>query len=234
MTYLELCQAVAQESGTVPTTGQPTTVVDQTGRLLRIVDWVRDAWTQIQIENKAWRWMEADFSGTLVASTREYAPSALGISSRFRSWVYQGPRGEDAFTIYLASDGQDTEGKLVFRDWDHMRNNVLLGPMLSTTGKPQHVTIDPNNRLVFYPLPDDAYTVRGRYMKSAQTLASDSDEPEIPADFHEAIKWRALKLLALHDEDQFHYQTWDVEYRRAMNDLRGDQTPRFDLPMAWV
>jgi hypothetical protein len=32
-------------------------------------------------------------------------------------------------------------------------------------------------------------------MKSAQALVNDADVPELPADFHDVIKWRAISML---------------------------------------
>lgn len=46
MDYLTLCQKVARESGVVAGV-QPATVTSQTGRLLKIVSWVNDAWTWV-------------------------------------------------------------------------------------------------------------------------------------------------------------------------------------------
>ena len=47
MTYLELCQTLRREAG-VSGVG-PASVVDQSGEYLRLVEWIKAAWTEIQL-----------------------------------------------------------------------------------------------------------------------------------------------------------------------------------------
>ena len=225
-TYLSLCQEVAREGGTVPTIGNPTAVTAQTGRLARIVEWVDTAWQMIQTDRSDWRWMNADFSGTTSSGTRSYAASAMGIASRFGHWIYEGEELDNLFSVYETALGQDDEGLMTFIEWDKFRRLCLVGPAASVTGKPIYVTIDDAENLQFYPEPDDTYTIRGRYHKSPQTLSADGDTPEMPAEFHRAIAYRALMLQAQHDEAYDNLKVWSMEYDRVMDRLRTHQLPR--------
>ena len=62
MNFLALCQRAAQEcgvaSGTAIQTALPT-VVGATGSLGRIVNWVNDAWTDVQMAKDDWDWMRS-------------------------------------------------------------------------------------------------------------------------------------------------------------------------------
>ena len=49
-------------------------------------------------------------------------------------------------------------------------------------------------------MPDDVYTLRGKYRKSPQYLVADGDIPEMPTDFHTIIKDAALVYLEGFDE----------------------------------
>lgn len=225
-TFLQLCQDVARESGTVPNIGEPSTTTDQSGRLLRIINWTASAYADIQRHKNYWRWLHADFSGETISGTREYSASAMSVSTRFSRWIFHGEQGDNLFTTYKASEGQDTEGFLTFVDWANFRRKFAIGSAVSDTGKPAYVTVNDQNELVFYPTPDAGYTVRGVYYKSPQTLSADDDVPEMPEDFHIAIQWRALMLLGAYDEAPNQVPNWTAEYFKVMQDLRSHQLPR--------
>jgi hypothetical protein len=68
MTFLELVQMTAQQSGTIQGV-KPTTVTGQADRLKQIVDYVREAYIDIQNAHRGWRWMQSTFTGQTVAGT---------------------------------------------------------------------------------------------------------------------------------------------------------------------
>lgn len=231
-TYLELCQEVALESGTVPALGDPSTVAGVSGRLLRITGWTARAWEDIQRLSEHWRWMSAEFSGETISGVEEYDGAAMGITSRFRSWQCRSESGSSMFTSYLTSDGPSDEGLLEFRDWEWMRRNVLIGDWLSNAekhSKPAYITVTPADKLLLYPVPDAAYTIRGRYRKANQILTVDADTPECPAQFHEAIVWRALTRMAIFDEAFANAQEYDRIYLGILQGLKSDQLPHIEL-----
>lgn len=225
-TFLELVQQTAEDSGTAPFGSAPSTVTSQSGRNLQFVNWVRRAWKDVQRARSDWRWMEAEFSGSTVASTREYQSSDLGISSRFARWLHHDDLGDDTFSLYLPANGQSTEGYLCFLDWPDFRRICQIGSSATREGKPHYITVTPERKLAFYPTPDDAYTLRGRYMRSPQTLTEDGDIPEMPDQFHQIIVWRALDLLVTHDEAFEQRAIFRQEYQRILSELVVDQTPR--------
>lgn len=224
-TNLQLCQDTARDSGTFPNLMTPQTTTGQSGRVQRLIYWVRDAYNDIQRHRPDWRWLRTDFSGTTISGVQTYDSTAMGIASRFSNWIHQGARGRESFTIYLTSSGISTEGFLEFIEWEDFRNMVLVGSSSTETGYPNYISINDQNELVLYPIPDDAYTVRGRYYKDLQTLSADADVPEMPARFHEMIKWRALILLGTFDEATEQQPHWQINYQNAMSELVRHQTP---------
>ena len=228
-TYLELCQSVARESGTVPGSGKPTAVTSQTGRLGNIVDWVDRAWRDIQRSQQAWKWMYADFSGSTAASTQRYTATALGIASRFSRWVPMGADGNWMFSVFLPADGQATETHIRHMEWQDFKRLYLFGSAATDTGKPQVMSVDESQQIVFYPIPDAVYTVRGTYYKSPQIMTADDDEPEMPAEFHDLIRWRALLKLGGFDENVAQYPFWKSEARAVSGDLIAHQLPSFTM-----
>lgn len=229
MTYLELCQEVARESGTISTIGLPASVTGQTGREARIVSWVDMAWNDIQTTRENWRWMRLNFVGQTVANVRNYQWDALGIASRFSHFVYQGEDGDNLISLYKTSEGEGNEGLLSFVEYNEFRRTILVGASEEQTGHPRLYTINDQGSLALHPIPDDVYTIRGRFHRAPQALVNDSDVPEMPAQFHRAITYRALMLLAQHDEAQLQYQFAASEFNRYMDRLEQHQLPRFTL-----
>ena len=225
-TFLELCNDVAEESGTMGGRSINTTL-NQAGRASQVVGWVNEAWHDIQTMHDNWRWMQADFSGALTVGKRAYTPADMGISDRFGGWMRKHNELEqNRFTVFKDSQGQADEGFLAYADWDSFRRLYLYGSNLTDQGYPQVVTIDPQENLQFHAIPDDSYTARGSYWKAPQTLAADGDLPEMPVQFHKVIKWKALEKLALFDEDTDTARTYGFRMSEPMFALERSQRPR--------
>lgn len=223
-TFLQLAQRTAKKSRTAGN-GQPTTVVNQVGRLGDIVSCVSEAWTLIQNQRNAWRFMVRELGGgagvSLLAGTAAFTPAALGVTDH-AAW-----RPADLMTLRLADGTEPAE--LPFMHWDEWRQRYEVWAV--TASRPQHWTIRPyDEALVFGPTPDAAYVLRGPYRRTIQTLAANADVPLMPERHHDIIMWRALQLLAEMDEAPPNY-IGDINrnYREALNALERDM-----LPMVWL
>lgn len=202
MNRLQLCQKLTMKAGIGAGDGsQPASTISQTGELARVVGWIDDAWSQIQTESNHWRWMRSRFSVNTVASTQAYAPtactdtvsSAAITAARFRSWLL-----EDRYSppwVYLTSDGVSGRRKLVWCPWEYF--NYLYNITNMQSGPPVHISVDPQNNIVFGPTPDDIYTVGGEYQRGSQVMTADGDIPEMPAEYHMLIVSYAQKLYGL-------------------------------------
>ena len=198
-TFLEICQNVALESGTISTPETPASVVDQDGRLSKVVSWTVQAYNRIQLLHHDWLWLRGEFTGQTIAGVRAYDSAAMSIATRFSHWIK--PCGSKSpMTYFLTASGQAEERRIKVMEWDDFYSKYRIGAAETETGAPSVVTIDPQQRLQFHPIPDSIYTIRGHYYKSPQVLASDAEVPEMPAQFHDMIKWKALMLLAQFDE----------------------------------
>lgn len=222
MTFLELCQKVAFESGTVAGSAQPSTVMNQTGRLRHIVEWVRDAWRAIQNARTDWRWMEADAQFDTLTNIAEYnGESSQVVGPRFAAWLPHRDQVETGFTISRKADGFADEGHLGYVDWPVFRRTWQVG--VHSADKPQKFSIDPAGRLVLHPTPDDVYVVRGIYRKGPQELQSNADVPEMPARHHDVIWRSALLYLAAFDENDTQPPLWSLFQVNGMDALVRDQ-----------
>lgn len=233
MNFLQICQKVSSESGTVSDSQTLSTVVGVTNRNKKIVRWVNDAWRQIQNAHSSWLWMKAEFYGPTVASQQRYAYSGFNdlatsaAITRFADWIYSESDCDSGISLYDPAIGVADEGILTFRSWDWFYKNRLRGTQ--TEDKPSEFTIAPDGKLVLSKTPDAVYTIRGRYRKDVQELAADADIPECPARFHDAIVDIALQMLGTHDEAPSQIPLWRMRQSQNFNNLERDQLPRLNL-----
>ncbi len=168
------------------------------GRDADLVRWAIEAWNDIQRDRDGkWNWLRGNFHVDTVASTASYAFGAVkdtdddAAITRFRAWDLD---KREPPLIYLSADGKVAERELFIDDWAHFRYLYLRGT--HTAGYPGSVVTDVANKLYIGPKPDAVYRVTGNYWKSNQTLAADADIPEMPADYHFMIVYRAIVKYA--------------------------------------
>lgn len=196
MNYLQLCQRTRRESGVSSGDASPASVTGQTGRDLKIVEWVATAWNDIQELHDNWAWMREDYLGTISADTPNYSATSFGITTRFQNWR----KDEQSVTIYEDALGVSDESILTFMPWLEYRRKYVIGSQ--TTNRPLYYSISPDQEMWFGPIPNDTFKVRGEYQKSPQILANNTDIPELPGGdaMHMVIVWNALVLMGEFDE----------------------------------
>lgn len=229
-TFLTLVQETAEESGTFSNIGNPESLSGLSGRELRVKNWVARAYRDIQRSKRNWKWLEADFSGTTTSSTQRYGSADLSISERFSNWIPLDHDQMQTFTVYLTSEGQATESFMRFIDWHEFRRTYLTASNSDDSGKPTVFSIDPDQKVTLYPIPDGDYTIRGLYRKTPQVLSDGADVPEMPEEFHDIIKWKALEYLGIFDEAFDQLPAWRSMYKDMLVQLHAHQLPQVRMP----
>lgn len=219
-TFLQLVQDLARESGTLAGASSLTTLSGASNRANQLVYWTNRAWEDIQ-QQRNWNWMRGEFSSTLTINTLRYTAASFSLS-RFRNWITD-TRFYQPLTIYDTTIGQSDEGPLRFIEWDRWRDMYDRGS--HDSNRPVDYSVSPARELCFGPKPDKAYAVRGEYWKSQQSLSVDADEPECPAEHHQAIVYRAWMLMGESDESPATIQVATPEFRRRFARLCEDQLP---------
>ncbi|MCR4332424.1 MAG: hypothetical protein NUV34_06950 [Sulfuricaulis sp.] len=224
-TYLQLCTKLRQLSSDSGT--GPAAVTGQTGELARIVQWVADSYTDIQVEKDSWRWMRKSFTVSATSGDGAYAytdctdtVTATAIA-RWSRWY------RDSIKCYLTSAGVGGEYALHWLPWEDFRRIYRYGTQ--TNAPPCHVSEDPTQALVLGPIPDATYTVSGDYQIGPQTLAADGDTPEMPAKFHMLIVYDALIRYGFNRAAAEALQLAQVEGSRLASALRREQLPQITL-----
>ena len=187
-TYLELVQKAIRKTGAK--IEKPTTIVGASGLTELFVEWVQDAWKHIQLEHLGWQWrVSRDLTLAITSATDEYAlPATLEHLDKRTVSVY---------------DAVDDELQIYHVNYHHWRNqldklNVAPG------AKPICFTLTPDNKIAFYPIPDQDYTVRYDGLLAVEIL-DDTDDTDTPTGilevYHDAITWKAIEYYAAHFED---------------------------------
>lgn len=222
MTFLELVQELARQSGTLAGGTTIASVSSVTGRADKLVAWIKNAWEDIQNQRTDWLWMNTTFSGSVLTDTLRYTPTSLSLT-RLRKWSIDDPSGWQPVTLYDPALGQSDEGPLHFIPWSLWRSKYDRN---SHDGdRPVEYSVSPANELCVGPKPDQTYTIRGEYWKTPQTLSANSDEPECPSHLHKIIVHRAMMLMAESDESPSTYQFARAEYLRLFGILCDEQLP---------
>ena len=220
-TFLQLVNDVERESGTISQAQRLSTVVNPIGRQEKIVNWTRQAWEMIQRDRADWTFRRAQFTGDMVIGQTAYTASELGITD-FSGWLNKNPHFHP-FTLYDNAIGRGNETRLRSVSFEQWHDAYGIG--VANSLRPNVIAVGWDRSLNVGPPPDKAYKLRGWYQRSIQSLVADSDVPFIDPDYHQAIVWRALMLLAEDDEAQFEIATsgraYDAIYSRMVDAYTG-------------
>jgi len=226
--YLALCKFAHRYIGAgddLPGTA-PTTTVAQTGFLYEITQWVNDAYSDIQQEQQYWNWKRSrTFSLALSNGVATYSRATIQV--QLPTWDYIIPMVDRSGTPYVlvhrTSVGFSDQTLCFFIPYQDWRGYKDRGTIPS--GKPVYYTELPDKSLSFYPTPDAAYTVTTDYRKVLDVLSGDSDTPEMPDQYHEAIAWGAAALWALQRESANKYAAFRDKRDEIMDKMRVDELP---------
>ena len=213
MTYIELCKRLRQEVGA---SGADVTVSGATGEWKRLCDWIAEAYNEIQRDNLGkWHWLRTTKTFTTTASQSEYDYASAPLSlTDFASWR------DNSFRLY-----KNIGDEFFLDQWNYsdFRDYYIIGNNRTTEARPQSITISPTKSLILGLVPDDAYTVVTEYYKSPESLASDSDEPDMPSRFHMAIVYKAMTYYALYENASEHLVRGENLFDQIYAELMADQ-----------
>lgn len=248
MNFLALCRRAAQEcgvaSGQAIATALPT-VTGATGSLARIVNWVNDAWGDIQCDHDDWDWMRSSVllgGGASFQTNAGKAVYPLGLSSDFGG-DFGGDFSGDAIGIDPEAFGKwDRETfrcsstAANFRDemfldeipFDAWRDGYMLGAMRSVQTRPIVIAVAPDQSLCLGPPPTDAYTITADYFVAPTEMVADTDVPTgLPTRFHMLIVYRVMQKYGSYEAATEVYQRGSEENAGMYAQLMAARAPRF-------
>jgi len=181
--------------------------------MLRVVNWIDTAYQDIQNEYSTWRFLRESFSFSTIATTQAYTPAAAGISD-LAKWITRDMRAYDSVA---------DERWLVYDPWDEFRAAYMYGALRSQTDKPTNVSVKPDNSLILWPIPNDAYTIDGEYYKTNDIMEANDDNPIFPTRFHMIIVWKGLMHYGAYAGAAEKYEHGQNEYDKLFSQLVVDQ-----------
>lgn len=231
MNFLEISQAICREAGIGGGQTVPTSVVGQVGELKRIVEYAKQALIEIESIHMSsglnLRYMRKTFTLTSVPSQSEYAyndaaivddDTGVAITS-FGSWMVKDCNEKPK--IYLQSATVGTQGYLNYLEWYEFKRLYRLGTQ--NPEFPAHIGIKPDNKLVLGPKPNGIYIVNGDYLRAPQVMAANTDTPDMPSQFHNAIVFKGLTKYGLMESAPECVTKGEDSYATYLGNLEGDQ-----------
>ncbi|GEK48434.1 hypothetical protein HPA02_27170 [Bisbaumannia pacifica] len=208
MTFLELCQRLRQEVGAAG--NGPASIGGQSGEYARLIGWVREAWREIQVERRRWRFAWAQGSVAVEPAFDQYP-----LPEDFEDW--------DEPTLRLG------DKSLHALSWGEFRDRFR-----DPKGSVQYVSIAPDSTLRLNAFPESSSEITFEYWRSPQVLEEGGDVPRLPERYHMAIVYRAMLQYGLYENAPEVVQQARMNYRGVISTMEVTQLPEmsFGGPLA--
>lgn len=214
MNYLQLVQRLNRESGRSNGQSQkPVSFAAADADDLRMMDWVSDAWTEVERDPHPWKWRRASLASALIIGTKVYSAASLAASDL---WRFKRSADEYDPSVYITGSEVD-EYSLSWMSYDEFRSTYILGA--EPNGRPLHWSVSPSEELLIGPAPDVDFNVRFDYYTRATELAVETDTPTMPSEYHALLVWRALMDVASADAAPEVYSRAQANYKKVKGDL---------------
>jgi hypothetical protein len=201
----------------------PTTLVGAIDIVADFKEWTQDSWRELQEESTNW-WFRTKEDQTLsvLASTDAYAMPTNLETLNYRTG-----------TIYTTAKQDETP--VDFMDYEHWR--VLKDTVASQESRPTHITETPGGQIVFWPVPDQAYTFRYDGVYDLDEMTVDADTPglniagaqTLDSRYHYYLVWDTVARYAEQHQDQ---AAFDRAQKKAMAQHRRIKNKR--TPSVWI
>jgi len=253
MNYLELVKRLASETGTeleskVTTVEVPpaTAYGETTEHRTRLINWVRQAWIEIQEDQDQWNFMVRRASMPLVRGQTSYAiaelaepdcngclPEECDPDEAFYDYIVPFVAPQDYRYIWMVDGSTQQPNPQIcyyvhperfFGDRDRMNKTAF--------GQPSRYSIDRTGCIVFDASPsDDDYHIQFEYKLLPHEFLTDEDTPRgLPLKYHMLIIYKAMVYYAMFDEADKQVQRAAKLARDWMNKLRRDQLKEYTMP----
>jgi hypothetical protein len=125
--------------------------------------------------------------------------------------------------------GLRSETPLDVWDYDDLRDTYQIGATRSTYSRPTVVALAPNGSLAVGPVAALGYTLLGDFYTKPVLLASATDTPAMPEEYHMAIVYKAMTYYGVSEAAPEIYDFGSSQFDRLYLQLLRDQAPRVRL-----
>lgn len=235
-TFLQICQDVHRilRVGDNRPGSAPTTVVGQVDELGDIVYFVNKAWLNLQMHHDDWRWMQGSVAVTLTPNVNIITVNNfLAQNDRFAHVKpFVAMSRQPYATVRDGGSSSNPSINCYYIPWLEFTGFYTRSPA-PASARPMHFSEAPNRAVRLYPAPNEptpgnAWIFSTPCRLTPQTLAADSDVPEMPAEYHDIIVWWAVDLFC---RSRSNMGPLSIEAKREVNRqlsrLAADQLPEF-------
>jgi hypothetical protein len=238
-TFLDFTNRAIAECGS----GVPvlTTCQNQSGEALRFVNWVGDAWRDLQTAHDDWDWMR---SSNILGYGISVAPAAgvfniplgtgagqVGVDpTAFGKW------DKTTFRNYSTAAGVTSEMFMDEIPYDTWRDSYYFGAMRFQQTRPVAVAIGPDQSINLGPPTNGLYTITADFFMAAQEFVNDTDLPAgvgtnaLPQRFGMLIVYGAMQKYADYEAANEVTNRANREYGRLYDQLENARA----IPMTWA
>lgn len=242
MDFLKLVKRLATETGTeleskIDSVAIPpaTAYGETTEHRTRLIQWIQQAWLEIQEDQEDWNWMVQTAQMSMVRGQVSYNIGEIVnigceevIYDHLRPWVAT----LDYRYIWMVDGSTDRPNPQMcyyvpteqfFGEVDRY-NDQSFGPA-------SRYSIDRKGDIHFDSTPQtDDYHIEFEFKALPQELLLDTDVPKLPLKFHMLIVYKAMQYYAAFDEAATQYNRASKLYRDWMNKLRMAELKEYTLP----
>ena len=213
MNFLELANRLKRKARVVGT--NMTAVTGQSEEYARVIDFVNESWSDIQLARPDWKWMRNSMTFPTVAGQATYTLAQIEATgsglTNFGNWDL------DTFRTYTTSVGTNDENVMSWMPYDVWRDTYQIGATRATETRPNQFTITPALGVGLGCTPAAGYTITGDYYKVATEMTITTDTPSLPSQFHMAIVYRAMMFYGVSESAPEIYDEGKMEFDRMMS-----------------
>lgn len=234
MNFIQLVQKAIRYSGA--RIDAPSSVSDATGLARDFVDYVNDAWRDIQMERPEWYFrtkaIEVDLDKSILEKGQKLSRTAITPPSS-GSWNFI-----SLYNVHVIDpdDERDQPTPLRFvpfnfyySRWGKSEAQLDANENIEQEGRPQRFTIAPTGEVWINPIPDKRYVMHFFGPNRIQQLCDDCDEPFFPPEYHDMIVWRAIRDWAMYQQDSAMMEKARIRYLPLKKSLDSEYLSQITL-----
>ena len=251
MTFLELVRKLALRTGAelqanidandvelINALGEGSSYGEGKEHTTRLVDWIQQAWVDLQRDQPFWNWRSVRGAVTVVEDQVEYDLKDLidtanaGTNDLYeRLWPFVAPLDNRYIWFADTSLSPKRPQPLYYIPFSRFVGGPLDRRNPHVKGKPSHYTINRAGNLVLDTLPEaGTYEIRFDFVRAIHNLTNEEDVPAgLPENYHMLIVYYAMVDSAMFDESNPQLQRALRLKREMLAELRNEYTPEYSM-----
>ena len=209
-----------------------TTTSGAIGSHARIVNWIGDAWNEIQTAHDDWDWLRSSSilgGGISFTTTSGLATYPLGtgagtvgvLADNFGKW------DRETFRCFTTTAGNINEIFVDHVPYDTYRDAYIFGAMRQVTTRSIAFAVGPDQSINLGPPPTSQYTITGDYWQAPSLMSGDTDVPTgLPLRFHMLIVYLTMMKYGRYESAMEVYQRGMEEYNKMYSQLEAARMPK--------